>query len=348
MMVDKEYCMSSYLAFRFIEKDDMDFFEGMSHKRELPFIPKEKKTPVRTAEDIDRTVAGVYKSLEGKKLGIFLSGGMDSACLASYMTGCDAYTFRFLNGSYQTEELKKAEFYADYYNLNLHYVDIDWDSIMEHLDFLMKVKNEPIQAIEPQLYLASLQAKNDGIDIIITGECADIYFGGFSKLMAKDWTVEEFIQKYMFTDPYKVLKNPVNLSYVFEEYRLENDKINFIKFINEVYAKESSYSFFNPFNTAGVNVLAPYEYCHMAEPFDLKRIRGGESKYLMRELFAMKYPGVEIPEKTPMPRPVDEYFKNWQGPAREEFIENIDITQFTGNQKWQIYCLERFLNLFEV
>lgn len=27
-MVDKKYCMSSYLAFRYIEDDNRDFFEG--------------------------------------------------------------------------------------------------------------------------------------------------------------------------------------------------------------------------------------------------------------------------------------------------------------------------------
>ena len=27
--------------------------------------------------------------------------------------------------------------------------------------------------------------------------------------------------------------------------------------------------------------------------------------------------------------------------------ENLDIEQFTGNQKWQIFCLEQFLNLCE-
>ena len=28
-MVDKEYCMSSYLAFRYIEADDKEFFPGL-------------------------------------------------------------------------------------------------------------------------------------------------------------------------------------------------------------------------------------------------------------------------------------------------------------------------------
>ena len=56
----------------------------------------------------------------GKKKGIMLSGGMDSAIVASYMEGCDAYTFRFLDGKFKSDELKRAEYYAHYYGLKLH------------------------------------------------------------------------------------------------------------------------------------------------------------------------------------------------------------------------------------
>ena len=30
-----------------------------------------------------------------------------------------------------------------------------------------------------------------------------------------------------------------------------------------------------------------------------------------------------------------------------EFKENLNMDIFTGNQRWQLYCLEKFLNLFE-
>ena len=44
---------------------------------------------------------------------------------------------------------------------------------------------------------------------------------------------------------------------------------------------------------------------------------------------------------------VDIYFENWKGPCRPEFKKDIDLSQFTGNQKWQIWCLERFLNRYD-
>lgn len=78
-----------------------------------------------------------------------------------------------------------------------------------------------------------------------------------------------------------------------------------------------------------------------------QRIRNGESKYLIRELFKMCYPEFDIPEKVPMPRPVDYYFENYSGPTRLEFKKDLDMSKFTGNQKWQMWCLERFLNMID-
>ena len=53
MSIDKNYCMSSYLAFRYIEDDSMDFYEGLHHKN---ITPPEDHVYVRTAQDIDRAI----------------------------------------------------------------------------------------------------------------------------------------------------------------------------------------------------------------------------------------------------------------------------------------------------
>ena len=89
----------------------------------------------------------------------------------------------------------------------------------------------------------------------------------------------------------------------------------------------------------------PYARLVMADPLDMHRVRNGEPKYLVRELYAMKYPELEIPFKIPMPRPVDYIFKDWEGPTRAEFRDDIPMDKLTGNQKWQLWCAEQFLNL---
>lgn len=113
-MIDKKYCMSSYMAFRYIEKDDMDFYPGMHHSNIVPILD-DQRILVHTADDIDREIGKQMEQFKNKKKGILLSGGMDSAIVASYLRGSDAYTFRFLGGDYQREELERAEYYAKYY-----------------------------------------------------------------------------------------------------------------------------------------------------------------------------------------------------------------------------------------
>ena len=337
--------MSSYLAFRYIEQDGMDFYDGLSHEN-IPLPNSELFTYVHTADEIDVEIQKVFDSLKGEKLGICLSGGMDSAILASYMSGCDAYTFRFLGGEYQKEELARAEYYAKYYNLKLHYVDINWETVEKCLIPVMREKNAPVHSIEPQLYQAALQAKQDGVTRLIVGESSDLIFGGMDQLLSKDWTVEEFQKRYTFLDPILVLREPIDMSYLYERYR-EGEKIDFLHFMDDVFSCESSSSYYNAFKAADMPYTDPYALLRMADPLDLNRVRNGESKYLVRELMHKKYPEIPVPNKVPMPRPVDAYFKDWCGPKRPEFRRDIDITQFTGNQKWQMYCLEQFLNMHE-
>ena len=337
--------MSSYLAFRYIEQEGMDFYEGLCHEN-IPLPNSELFTYVRTADDIDVAIQKVFDSLKGEKLGICLSGGMDSAILASYMRGCDAYTFRFLGGEYQKEELARAEYYAKYYNLKLHYVDINWDTVEKCLEPVIREKNAPVHSIEPQLYQAALQAKQDGVTRLIVGESSDLIFGGMDQLLSKDWSVEDFQKRYTFLDPSCVLKESVDMSYLYERYR-QGDRIDFLHFMDDVFSRESSSSYYNAFKAADMPYTDPYALLRMSEPLDLNRVRNGESKYLIRELMQKKYPEIPVPDKVPMPRPVDEYFKNWSGPKRPEFRRDIDMSQFTGNQKWQMYCLEYFLNMYE-
>lgn len=276
-----------------------------------------------------------------------LSGGMDSAILASYMKGNDAYTFRFLNGTFQKEELDKAEYYAKYYGLNLYYVDIDWHIVEENVDAVMKTKGAPVHSIEPQILYAALQAKSDGVEVMMVGESSDLIFGGMDQLIGQDWTFDAFMKRYIFTEPADVLVDSESMQYLFERYRLNEDKIDFLKFMDEVFSIESSSSYMNAFAAADMPYYDPYAKLIMADNLDLNRVRNGEPKYLIRELFSLKYPDIPVPDKKPMPRSVNSYFADWNGPTRPEFKENLDTSEFTGNHKWQMWCLERFLNNLE-
>lgn len=346
MSVDKRYCMSSYMAFRYIEDDNKDFYEE-GHHVNIKALPDSERILVRTDEDIDREINKQMERFKNKKKGILLSGGMDSAIVASYLSGSDAYTFRFLGGGFQKEELERAEYYAEYYGLNLHYVDISWDTVISYLEPVMKAKHAPVHSIEPQIFQAALKAKDDGIEIMFVGESSDLIFGGMDSLLARDWTFNEFMNRYIFTKPEDVLVESESMEYLFERYRIDGDKIDFLKFMDNVFSIESSSSYLNAFTAAGMQYYDPYAKLKMAEKLDLYKVRHGEPKYLIRDLMAKKYPEISVPDKVPMPRPVDTYFKSWTGPTRREFRKDLDMAKFTGNQKWQLYCLERFLDMNE-
>ncbi len=348
-IIDKEFCMSSFLAFRYIERDEVDFFEHIYHK--IDKSEPTNYTEVENVQDIDAYITKQFQSFKNEKLGILLSGGMDSGCLAHYMPkGSNAYTFRFLGGDFQKDELARAENIAIRQQLNLHYIDIDWQVMEQYLPILMKRKGAPVHSIEPQIYAAAIQAKKDGVERLIFGDAADPIFGGMDQLISKDWAFNDFVKRYTFLDPKLILKNPTDVNYLFERYRLSpeqskrGEEIDFLRFMDEVYSIESEDSYINAFEVAGIKYTDPYVGMKIKGGIDLDRNRGGEPKYLIRELFKFCFNDLPVPNKNPMPRPVDTYFKDWQGPKREEFRTDIPMETLTGNQKYQLYVLEKFLD----
>lgn len=348
-MVDIDFCLSSYIAFRYIWKDGVDFAEGFQHTNILP-VENKNKIPVRTSEDLDREIQKQFDALYAKydNIGILLSGGMDSANLAAYLKpGSHAYTFTDASGVFDAD-VKRAMTYCKKFNLNHHLIEITMDDYVEYTPIVMRRKFAPVHSIEPQIYKAALMAKHDGVQLMIVGESSDLIFGGMDKLITPEWTFDAFVKRYTFLDPKLVLSHPVDQSELFERYRMQNDGIDVFRFMDEVFAIESSGSYLNAFGTAWMPYYDPYARLVMADPLDINRVRNGEPKYLVRGLYAIKYPELEIPFKIPMPRPVDAVFANWEGPKRPEFRHDIPIDKLTGNQKWQLWCAELFLNSIHV
>jgi len=345
-MTDKDFCLSSYIAFRYIWKDGMEFADGMHHKL-YEAIPDNERIAVSTAADIDREIQRQVDNLYAKyqNIGILLSGGMDSANLASYLRpGSHAYTFTASGTAVFNADEARAAHYCQKWGLKHHFVSISFEDYKQFTPQVMKTKCAPVHSIEPQIYKAALMAKADGVDLILVGESADLIFGGMDQLLSQDWMFDDFVRRYTFLDPKLVLKRPVPMEELFEKYRLPEGRIDFMTFMDEVFSIESSSSYLNAFQTAGLPYYDPYARLVMRDALDLYRVRHGEPKYLVRNLYAMKYPEVEVPNKIPMPRPVDMVFADWTGPTRPEFRDDIPMNTLTGNQKWQLWCAEQFLD----
>lgn len=325
----------------------MNFYESLNHQLFKP-IPECQRIIVNTAQDIDESIRKQFDALYEKydSIGILLSGGMDSAILASYLRpNSHAYTFNSSTGVF-CADVKRASSYCQKYNLRSHLIDITFEDYKRYTPIVMQRKCAPVHSIEPQIYKAALQAKLDGVQLMIVGESADLIYGGMDKLISQDWAFDDFTKRYTFLEPSLVLRDAVDMSELFERFRM-GTKIDYLRFMDEVFSIESSGSYWNAFGAADFPYYDPYACQSMGEPLDLDRVRNGEPKYLVRELYAMKYPEFEIPNKIPMPRPVDTIFKDWEGPKRREFKDDIPMSLLTGNQKWQLWCAELFLDMHE-
>lgn len=346
MITDKDFCLSSYIAFRYLWKDGVDFCDGFQHKNYLP-VGDNERIPVKTSEDIDKEIQKQFDLLYEKydNIGILLSGGMDSASLAAYLCpGSHAYTFFSTSGEFDAD-LQRAKVYCEKLKLQHHLIEITLEDYKTFTPIVMRHKFAPVHSIEPQIYKAAIQAKNDGVQLMIVGESADLIFGGMDKLISPKWTFDKFVKRYTFLSPELVLTHPVSQMDLYEKYRTGDTSIDYMKFMDEVFAIESSSSYLNAFGAAWLPYYDPYARLVMAEPLDMDRVRNGEPKYLVRGLYSLKYPDLEIPFKIPMPRPVDKIFKDWEGPSRPEFRTDIPLEELTGNQKWQLWCAEQFLNM---
>ena len=211
---------------------------------------------------------------------------------------------------------------------------------------MYEAQRSPVHSIEPQIYFAAQQAKKDGITMMVIGDGADYVFGGMDGLIGKNYGYREYINRSIYVQPSEVLVNPVSMDYLFERYRLGQNSIDYIAFYDGPVTDESYASYENAFETAEMAFVDPYDKLKLNRPLDLD-VNRKESKKVIRELFKMKYPEYPVPQKLPMPRPVDTYFKDWEGPKRPEFRTDIDMSKYSGNQKWLMWCLERFLEIYD-
>lgn len=345
-IVDKAYCMSSYLAFRYVLDEKRVFKAGLPHK-DHEMIPVEKKRPCKTADDIDRNIRESLEMIDLKHAGVLLSGGMDSGILASYMPkGTKAYTAKCI-GENAVDETERAKRYCDLYDLEHVIVDVSWSDYEESMDELSLFQGSPIISNEPQAYKIAKRAKKDGVQTLVHGDTADIEFGGMSLMMSKDWIHEEWINRSIYIRPEMVMKNPSDIYGEYEKYRKPDGMADNASFISDIYGRATAGALTLACRCVGISYIDPYEEMHLTEPLDMERIRSGDSKYLIRELFRRRYPSLEVPEKAPMSRPANAWMADWKGTARDEFIPGC-ADALNGEQRLLLYSLERFLNLINV
>ena len=342
-MVDKTFCSSSYLMFRSVVNDGYSFFRDMRPLIERIDFPR---IPVQNSYDLEDALRRQMDELtKDGKAALALSGGIDSAILAKWMPpGSKAYTFQcVVKGKKVTNEVPYAAVYARECGLDHETIQVFWEDFEAYAPVLMKHKGAPIHSIEVQIYKAALKAKADGFERMIFGENADIIYGGMDGLLEKDWLFGQFVDRYTYVMPYRVLKEPKLILEPFYEFE-RGGHIDGHEFINKYFRQEALGTYHNACETAGVRFAGPYSQTEWVGQVDYERIRRGDSKYLVRELYRRLYPQLKMHPKIPMPRPMNEWMAGWQGPARSEFWPHC-TDYMTGDQKWMVWALERFLDM---
>lgn len=345
MIVDKRYCMSSFLMLRTIYDHNRTFAEGVVPRF---FEKNADREPVMNSRELEAALKRqVELACAGGKTALALSGGIDSAVLARFMPkGSVAYTFKcVVPGIQVVDESPAAARYAEACGLEHRVVEIYWEDFEALAPVLMKHKGAPIHSIEVQICKASMRALAEGFDTIIFGESADLNYGGLDGLLSRDWTVPDFIERYAYVMPYRALKDSEIVAQPFLEYS-HDGYIDIHEFDRHPFYVEAMGSYQNATETAGIRLATPYSKTYMGVPMDYERIRRGENKYLVREVFGRLYPGFNAPKKIPMPRPMNEWMKDWAGPVRDEFWPHC-VNGMTGDQKWLVWALEKFLDIIE-
>ncbi len=344
-------CLSSYLALRWIARPDAEWAPGVGPA--FPEITEAdyEKVPADPEAVRARLAALVPEAIAGRRAALLLSAGIDSAILAALMgAGHAAYTIRFVADGAEDESVGAASF-AEHVGLSHTVVDVPFAMYEESLDAVMCHKRAPLHPVEVGLYAASKRAHADGFDTLVVGIGADSTFGGLDKLLSRDWSFDAFVERYTFLDPRRALREPVDMGSIFEPYRRGESGVDVSGFLKVVHGLGIVQAFENAIEAGGCSMVSPYESVILDAPLDLARIRGGESKYILRAVFGELFGGLPIPEKIAFARPMDVWLGDWEGPKREEFLPRDSdrdwFATLSGEQRWLVYCLERFLDLLD-
>ena len=198
---------------------------GFSQKKELSEIHPSTLN-IKISKIVEKNLVGF------KKIGTFLSGGIDSSIISletrKINPDIEAYTSIYKGYENSDEDYKTTVKLCKDYNIKLNIYDIDFKT--SSFDEFLKAANffdEPIANLNfYSSFVQSKMAKQNGVSVILTGDGADEIFGGYRKYLTYN-IYEKF--KYLFflnskLYKYKKMKKD-ELPYFFQK-KFENKNLN--------------------------------------------------------------------------------------------------------------------------
>jgi len=115
-------------------------------------------------------------------VGAYLSGGLDSSIILSYLSGMDndlsTFSLTFSDANLNEEIYQKEV--AAYFSTNHHSVCADYQSIADNFIKCIRHTETPLFRTSPvPMMLLSGKVHDDGYKVVLTGEGSDEVFGGY-------------------------------------------------------------------------------------------------------------------------------------------------------------------------
>ena len=134
-------------------------------------------------EELDYLMEESVKSrlLSDDKIGVFLSGGLDSTLITSYakekINNLETYSISVKQKTF--DEIKHAEKISKILNLKINSTYLDHDKFRKEFNKIIKLLDEPIGAptLIPMYFLSKLTSQS--VKSVLSGDGADEIFGGY-------------------------------------------------------------------------------------------------------------------------------------------------------------------------
>ena len=172
------------------------------------------------------------------KIGIFVSGGLDSSLIAHYVnqtkSNLEGFGASVKENGY--DELKYINKVSHNENINLNLVDINKNNFINNIDNIIKYRSEPASIPhETGYFLMSKLMSEKNIKVVMSGDGADELFGGYGRLFQSPL---DFYKKKVSNFFYNEIDHFLNRYSYFKD----NDKkeyLNLEVFNNQLHDKES-------------------------------------------------------------------------------------------------------------
>mgnify|MGYP001268216329 CR=1 FL=1 len=134
-------------------------------------------------EELDFLMEESVKSrlLSDDKIGVFLSGGLDSSLISSYakkhINSVESYSISVQHQSF--DEIDQAKNMSSLLDLKMFFTNLNEDKFKNEFDKIIKLLDEPIGAptLIPMYFLSKLTSQR--VKSVLSGDGADEIFGGY-------------------------------------------------------------------------------------------------------------------------------------------------------------------------